>query len=165
MRSATTARDIGGFALGMHIHKVKAVTPLTWIGGNQFDATYEGRSYNFEVTPKGRIYRITSSQRLGTFEVDYKFTNALASKLSAKYGNPTSRGGDTFSWELIETVKHLNGQVLPFTTMWMSASVGHGGSVDDVSLDMTMLDFRILWQDQAALNRGPGDAASANTAL
>ena len=165
LRSATTARDVGGFTLGMPIREANAIALLTSIGGNQFDAAYEGRSYNFEVTPKGRIYRITASQKLGTFAVDHQFTDALAAKLSVKYGKPTSRGDDTFSWELIEPVKHMNGQVLPFNTMWMSASVSHGGGIDDVSLEMTMLDFRILWQDEAPLNREPRDAASAKITL
>jgi hypothetical protein len=54
-------------------------------------------------------------------------------------------------------VTDSSGQTLPFTTMWMSAYVGGFGG--DPTLEITILDFRILWADQATLNREPREAA------
>lgn len=157
-RSATKARDIGGFTLGMHIRDVAKVSSLEALGNDNFQTVRDGVAYDFEVTPKGRIYRITSTKSLGRFAVDNIFLKTLATKLALKYGPPTSSGIDTFGWSLIEPVKRINGATLPFETMWASAYVQTGGS--DVSVEMKMIDFRILWQDQVDLNRTPRNQAA-----
>lgn len=157
-RSATLSTEINEFRLGMTLDEASKVARLTPIpGGDQVEAQTAGFTYNFGVTPRGRIYRIKSTQQLGRFATDASFLVTLQSKLTAKYGQPTSVSGDSFEWSLIEPVTHLTGQRLPFKTMWMAAYLGY----DDVgqTLEMTILDFRILWTDQAAVNRTPRQRA------
>ena len=130
----------------MTVAEAREISPMTFIGGDQFETVADGIEYNFGVTPVGRIYRVQSTQRLGQFQVDRSFLETLRSQLSAKYGEPDSAIGDTFHWELIEPVTHRDGQRLQFRTMWMSAYIGHQDR--DASLEMTLIDFRILWHDQ-----------------
>jgi hypothetical protein len=157
-RSATTARDIGGFELGMRIADVNKVVPVEPLGNDDFQATRDGITYDFGVTRLGRIYRVASSQNLGRFEVDATFLSSLATRLTDKYGPPNERSAETFGWSLIELTKRSDGQTLPFTTMWASAYVSKG--VDGVSLEIKLLDFRIMWADDAQANRGPSNKAA-----
>ena len=157
-RSATIARDIGGFELGMRIADVRRVVAVEALGNDNYQATRDGITYDFGVTPLGRVYRMASSQNLGRFEVDRTFLERITGQLTAKYG-PTSDGSaGTWGWELIEPVTRAGGQTLPFKTMWASAFLSTGS--DGVSLEMKLLDFRILWADEAKLNRGPRDRAA-----
>ncbi len=153
VRSATVARDVNGFHLGMPIAEARKLADLEYIGGDQFEATVDGFQYNFGVTPAGRIYRVQSSQSLGRFNVDRTFVQTLKQKLSAKYGPPISEYADVFSWEIIEDVTMPDGNRGPFRTMWMTAMIG--GHETDRTLDITLIDFRILWADQASVNRAP----------
>lgn len=155
--SATVARDVNGFRLGMPIAEARKLAELEYIGGDQFEATADGFQYNFGVTPAGRIYRVQSSQRLGRFSVDRTFVQTLKQKLSAKYGPPISDYADVFTWELIENVTMADGFTGPFRTMWMTAMVG--GQETDRTLDITLIDLRVLWEDQITLNRAPRAAA------
>jgi hypothetical protein len=164
-RSATKARDIGGFALGMHIRDAAKLAAPESIGGNQFNAEHDGRSFNFEVTPLGRIFRIQSSQPLGRFVVDSGFAATVLSKLTAKYGQPLSSEFGSYGWQLTEPVRHANGQTLPFTTMWMSAYISSYPGVSDVSLEMKMIDFRLLWEDEVKINKMPRDVAIGRLAF
>jgi len=157
MKSATVARDVNGFRLGMTVAEARSLAPLEFIGGDQFEAVTEGFEYNFGVTPKGRIYRVQSTQQLNRFAVDRQFITTLGQRLAEKYGEPTSRSGDNFYWALVESITNGAGEPLEFTTMWMSAYVGGFGG--DPTLEITILDFRILWADQAAVNREPREAA------
>lgn len=158
-KSATLSTEINGFRLGMPIAEANRLLPLSRIpGGDQFEATTAGFSYNFGVTPKGRIYRIQSSQQLGRFEADPAFLTALGKKLTAKYGPPVSSRSGNFKWSLIQYLLNANGKSEAVETMWMSAYL----SYDDQgkTLEMTLIDFRILWADKAAVNRKPsGEAA------
>lgn len=156
-QSATLARDVNGFRLGMTVEEARQITPLTYIGGDQLEAKAEGFEYNFGVTPRGRIYRVQSTQQLNSFSVDAQFVATLRQRLVAKYGEPTSESSDNFYWALTESVTDNIGQTLPFTTMWMNAYVGGFGG--DPTLEVTIVDFRILWADQAAVNRAPREAA------
>jgi hypothetical protein len=99
------------------------------------------------------IYRVQSSQSLGRFSVDRTFVQTLKQKLSAKYGPPLSDYADVFSWEIIEDVTMPDGNRGPFRTMWMTAMIG--GQETDPTLNITLIDFRILWADQASVNRAP----------
>lgn len=157
VKSATLARDVNGFQLGMTVAEARSLAPLTFIGGDQFEAVTDGFKYNFGVTPKGRIYRVQSTQQLNRFAVDRQFVSALGARLAEKYGKPTSQSGDNFYWALTEPVTNGLGQTLPFTTMWMNAYVGGFGG--DPTLEITIIDFRILWTDEAAVNREPREAA------
>ncbi len=156
--SATLARDINGFELGMHLREANRRSTIRLVGGSQFETRLDGIAYYFEVTPAGRIYRISSSQPLGRFGADAKFLAALRTRLEAKYGPAELGAVDPFSWELIEPVRHLNGFVLPFRTMWFSVQLT-GAPPDEVGLDMTMIDFRLLWADEADQNQSPREQA------
>ena len=155
--SATKSLEVGPFALGMHVRAANAISRLNRIGEFQFDTEHEGTKFNFEVTPAGRIYRISSQQPLGRFQEDEQFQSTLLNKLTAKYGQPDSVSGSDFGWELFETVRSHNPGPNPFKTMWMSSTVSD--SAGDKFLDITLIDFRILWADQAAAN-APARAAA-----
>jgi hypothetical protein len=155
IRSATKARDINGFALGMHIRDVRKMGPVEFIGGDQFETHSGDVSYNFGVTPAGRIYRVQSSQPLGKFRVDSAFLATLSAKLTAKYGPATTPEAGNYGWDLIETVSSPDGARYPFKTNWFAAHISGGSDGGEVSLEMTMIDFRILWADTAQLNKEP----------
>jgi hypothetical protein len=155
IRSATKARDINGFELGMYVHNVREIAPLKYIGGDQFETQAGGVSYNFGVTPAGRIYRIQSSQPLGSFTVDSTFLATLSAKLTAKYGPATTPEAGNYGWDLIETVSSAEGFKYPLKTNWFAAHVSGGSDGAEVSLEMTMIDLRILWADHAKLNEKP----------
>ena len=157
-RSATIARDIGGFELGMRIADVRKIVPTEALGNDNFQVTRDGITYDFGVTPLGRIYRVASSQNLGRFKVDATFRNTVSARLTAKYGPTADRSTETWSWELIEPAMRASGQTLPFKTNWASAYLSTGS--DGVSLEIKLLDFRILWADEGKLNRGPRERAA-----
>ena len=154
-RSATKARDIGGFELGMHIRDVNKISPVENLGNDDYKAVKDGISYDFGVTALGRVYRISSEQPLGRFQIDRKFIVSLTAKLVAKFGPLNPRSAENYDWEIIENVRRTSGQVSAFKTNWASAYVSGGG--DGVTLYVKMLDFRYLWQDEANLNRAPRD--------
>jgi len=162
-RSATKARDIGGFTLGMAIQDAAKITPLENIGGGDYQSTKDGVKFDFGVTPLGRIYRIDSEQNLGRFALDNVFLRSVAAKLTDKYGSPETSDGETFHWSLVEPVTRTGGQTLPFETNWAAAYVGDG--LDGVTLNIKLIDFRIMWQDQKKQNRGPRDDAIGKIAL
>lgn len=158
-RSATKARDIGGFTLGAQIREVMKRPNVRQVQGELFEATAGGIKYEFGVCPSGRIYRIESTQPLGRFVVDKMFTDTIAAKLTAKFGAPTGGPDDNLSWELIEPVRYSDGEVHLFRTNWASAIIsGSGGEA--VTLDVKMLDFRICWADGVRANRKPRDEAA-----
>lgn len=157
-KSATLARDVNGFELGMSLAEAKANGPLRYIGGDQFEATKAGFTYNFGVSPAGRIYRISSKQQFRRFAVDHSFLSTLEHRLSEKYGPPHEKiGDDHFSWELIETMHDRSGEAQPMKTMWMTARMSGSGSEHELLI--TIVDFRILWQDQARANAQPRQSA------
>jgi len=88
----------------------------------------------------------------------------LSTKLAAKFGPVPDVLKEVFGWELIEPIKQTNGTVLLFKTNWASAYV-ISTHADGVTLEMKMIDFRILWQDDAKLNRAPRDHSSNAIAL
>lgn len=157
--SATTARDIGGYELGMAIGEVRRRMTLSHIAGETFAGTDGDISYEFGFTPRGRIFRIHSIQKLGAFHPDASFARTLSNKLTAKYGAPNSNAlpGGPISWETIETVQYPSGQNLPYRTMWMNGVLSDADG--ETTLDITVLDFRILWADQAADNSVPRQKA------
>lgn len=162
-RSATKARDIGGFVLGMHIRDAEKLSPMKRIDWDDYQTTKDGVDYDFELTKLGHVYRVDSSQRLGNFTIDDTFLRSLGAKLTAKYGQPIEASGGVWHWSLIEPVKRTGGATLPFETNWASASAD--GGPDGVTLKIKMIDFRIMWRDEAELNRVPRDKADANVKL
>lgn len=151
MRSATKARDIGGFELGMSIRDAAKLAPLERISDDNYQATKDGIEYDFGVTRLGHIYRVASIQNLGKFVLDDVFRRSLLTKLSAKYGWPQTTSVETFKWSLIESVKRTGEQALPFETNWASAYLDDGE--DGVTLHVKLLDFRVRWKDDAQLNQ------------
>jgi hypothetical protein len=157
--SATKARDINGFELGMPIQEaVKRVT-VTFTQGELVESTLNDIEYDFGVCPSGRIYRIESSQPLGNFIPDEDFSQKLHTQLIEKYGQTDTGNPDNLSWELIEDVRYSDGAVRKFKTNWMSVLVS-GGYGSPVSFNMKMLDFRICWEDKRQMNKKPREEAN-----
>ena len=152
-RSATVARDVNGFALGMNIRDAAQLAPMQSIGNGSYQAVKDGIRYDLGVTRLGRIYRVDSEQDLGPFIIDDAFLSALRAKLTAKYGAPLTSHGETFGWSLIEPVKRTGDAALPFETNWASAYVD--GGLEGVTLHIKLLDFRVMWQDANRANE-PG---------
>jgi hypothetical protein len=156
--SATRARDIHEFALGMPIREAMKHFTTTYTQGNQIQGKVGDIELTFEVCPSGAIYFIESTQLLGHFVVDKKFLDALDAKLFAKYG-PGAGTPDNLSWALTEPVRYTTGEVRPYTSNWMSALV-MDDSGDGVSLELKMTDFRICWAERDKANEKPRDAAT-----
>lgn len=157
-KSATKARDIDGIVLGTPISEIRNKMRITYIGNGQYDGKAGDLSYNFQITPLGRVYRISTTQKLGRFNVDFEFNRRLNAKLAAKYGIPAG-GIERRHWELVETISGAEGQQGLFRSNWFSVVVLSG--LDGVDLSMTMLDFRYLWADNAKVNRQSRDEAVA----
>ena len=158
--SATKARDINGFAIGMSINEAVTRVTVTFAQGELVQSTLDGIQYDFGVCPSGKIYRIESSQQLGSFIVDKNFTDKLQSQLFAKYGGATEGNSGNLAWDLIEPVRYSDGKVHLFKTNWFSVLVS-GGRNTSVSLDMKMLDFRICWKEKKQMNQQPRSEANA----
>jgi hypothetical protein len=154
--SATKARDIQGFALGMPIREAMKRVTLTYSQDNQIQGKVGDTEITFEVCPSGSIYFIETSQPLGRFMVDKAFLTSLNAKLFAKYGR-TDGTPDNLEWDLVEPVRYTTGEIRPFKTNWMSALVN--ADSDGVSLDLKMIDFRICWSDYERANKKPSGAA------
>ncbi len=159
--SATKARDINGFELGMPIADAVKRVNVTFTQSELVQSTMDGIQYDFGVCPSGRIYRIQSSQPLGNFIPDEAFSQKLHSQLINKYGHTDTSNPNNLSWDLIEDVRYSDGAVRLFKTNWMSAlvsgSVGNGGPI---TLDMTLLDFRICWEGKRQMNQKPRNDAN-----
>lgn len=156
--SATKARDIQGFALGMPIREALKRVSVTYSQGDQIQGKVGNTEITFEICPSGAVYFIETSQPLGRFIVDKQFLDALDAKLFAKYGHGAGTP-DNLEWDLVEPVRYTTGEVRPFTTNSMSALVSDD-SGDGVSLELKMLDFRICWADYEKANRKPRNAAA-----
>lgn len=157
--SATKARDINGFELGMPIADAAKRVNVTYTQGELVQSTMNDIQYDFGVCPSGRIYRIQSSQPLGSFIPDEAFSIKLHAQLIDKYGRTDTTNPDNLSWDLVEDVRYSDGAVRPFKTNWMSVLVS-GGYGSRIILDMTMLDFRICWEDKRQMNQKPRNEAS-----
>ena len=163
--SATHARDINGFALGMHISEIRKRMPINHVFGETFSGKLRDVSYEFGFTALGRLYRIGSVQPLGRFAPDERFTQNLSAKLIQKYGRPSGNQlpGGPASWELIEQVSLQGEPRHPFRTMWLDAMLSDDES--GLTLNMKMLDFRVLWADAKRLNSQPRNEAMDRTSF
>jgi hypothetical protein len=132
---------------------------LAHVAGETYAGIDGDISYEFGFTPAGRVFRIHTVQKLGRFTPDSKFVQTITGKLADKFGPPVSNTlpDGVMSWELIEKVERPSGQALPFRTMWMDAMLSDDAG--EATLNLTMLDFRILWSDQNALNQTPRQKA------
>ena len=158
--SATLARDIGGIELGMSIDEVRGRMTLEHVAFETFSGRHDGIQFDLGFTPGGRVFRIESRQHLGRFQPDAAFTKSLSAKLVSKYGPPAFMHlpDGPASWSLVEPVSDASGETRPFNVMWANAMLSNDER--GVSLLLTMLDFRILWEDQARQNSGPAREAA-----
>jgi hypothetical protein len=147
----------------MHIRDVENRSTLKRIAWDDYQTTKDGIEYDLGLTRLGHVYRMTSTQRLGNFDVDDTFLRSLTAKLTAKYGPPVERTGTIYRWSLIEPVKRTGGARLPFETNRAYASVDSGP--DGVTLEISMIDYRIMWRDEAEANRTPRSEASRKLAF
>jgi hypothetical protein len=157
--SATIARDINGFKLGMPISDALKRVTVTFRQDEMVQSVMDGIAYDFGVCRSGRIYRIESHQELGNFLPDQVFTDRLQSDLFAKYGAASGGSPDNLSWELVEPVRFSDGAVRQFKTNWFSALLSSFPN-GPVSLDLRMLDFRVCWEDNIKANAPVRDAAN-----
>ena len=155
-KSATKARDINGFELGMPIQAALKRTKLTFRQGELFQTIMDGIAYDFGVCASGLIYRIESRQELGSFIPDEVFADNLKSRLFAKYGTTNDYSPLNLSWDLVEPVRYSDGKTHLFKTNWFSVLVS-GGHGSPLSLDMRMLDFRVCWDHKVQMNESPRD--------
>jgi hypothetical protein len=152
------AHDINGYALDMTVSQVaaQAGTRLEPLGGGQFKVSSGAIEYDFGFTPLGRLYRIDSSQRLGEFAPDRSFGLVLARRLATKYGEPHQNAlpGGPALWGYAESYVSADGMLLRRGTESLSAMMS-GGFGMPITLDLKLMDFRILRRDEAAMNARP----------
>lgn len=157
------AHDINGIALGMTIQQLNKLFDgnLTDIGGGQFEGSKDGVNYDFGFTVLGRLYRIYSSQELGMFEPTSAIAKTLTDKLTAKYGAPefNQLPGGTASWDYIENVSGNTTPYNRFTETLTASFVEHYQA--PTTLDLKLMDFRMLRQDAARRNEQPARDASS----
>lgn len=163
--SATEARDIGGFQIGADIRDIHKISPVTHWAFDTYKTNRDGIEYEFDVTPLGRVYAIESNQPLGQFEESQAFAEIFIAKLANKYGQPTLASPDISSaqWDLFQNVKGPSGVAINQSVNWMLASLldGEAGK----KLQIRMIDFRLLWQDQHKLNCEPAQKAQDKIAF
>jgi hypothetical protein len=147
------ATDVNGIRLDMTLAEVNTLArdQLNSLGFNQYSATIDGVQYRFGFTPLLRLYEIHSSTPLGRFSPNDEFYRAVSAKLTAKYG-PTRHFWERWS--------PTPGEILLRQTQTVSVLLG-GDLYGPRSLDIDLLDFRILRRDLAASNAGPQAKAEA----
>jgi len=125
------AQDINGIRLGMTVQEVARLFPSGLqriVGGDQFEATANGIEYNFGFSSQGHLYRIDSSQQLGSFVPNQAFGITLTQKLAEKYGAPQSNSlpdGAAF-WSFVEPYVATGGLRLMRGTESLSAMLSGG---------------------------------------
>lgn len=158
------ARDLQGIRLDMTTSQVeqKAQARLIPLGRGDFKMEFNQTVFDLGFTPKGHLYRIDSDQTLGVFQPDRTFAADLTSKLTGKFGRPNSNGLPIgpICWGREEMVTDNYG-TNPREVESLSAML-LGGYGQPIRLVMKMMDFRLLWRDQAALNEEPRAKAGAD---
>lgn len=153
--------DVRGFHTGMTLQEVSARVRLEPLGRGEFSAVQGDTKFDFGFTPLGRLYRIDSFQTLRPFAADYAMTARLTQQLTAKFGPPGQNQlpGGPASWSYSVPVVEANGArtMRPAQTLSVMFQGGSGGG--PVQLWIKLLDFPILWADQARMNSGPKAAA------
>jgi hypothetical protein len=164
-KNGLLSHDINGFSLDMTVQQVAVVAhePLSSLGGGQYQVNVDGIDYNFGFSVLGHLFRIDSKQQLGHFIPDGAFAATLTNKLSKKFGPPqlNQLPGGPASWEFLEVYTNPNGQSVNRTTESLSAMLG-GGWGQPISLEMKLIDFRIMRRDIAKLNATPRSRAQSD---
>lgn len=167
-RQELLARDINGFALDMTIPQVQALArqQLRSLGRGQFKVTTGGIEYDFGFSVLGHLYRIDSKQILGQFLPDAAFAQNLTRKLTAKFGPPlyNQLPDGPASWEYLEQYRDINGTILSRVTVSLSALLLDDPS-EGVSLNMKLMDFRIMRRDISRANASPRSRAEDQTSF
>ena len=163
LQACLGAHDINGIALGMSIPQLNEIFDgkLTRVSDDHFEGQKDGVSYDIGISVLGRVYRIDSSQELGRFEPDAAIAKALTDKLVAKYGAPefNQLPGGIISWDYIEKVSEGSTHYARFTEQLTASFVEHYQA--PTTIDIHLIDFRIMRIDQARQNAGPSAIASA----
>ena len=156
--SATLSREINGISLGMHIDEVKKAAKIEHVAFETYRFDFRGTHYEVGLAPSGRIFRIATTRNLGRFVPDRPFVQRLTGTLSGKYGTPNSNSlpGGVATWEL-GTQSVPKGQPAGGNVNRLAVSLT--SEDDQVALTMFFIDFRLVWQDQAAMNCDPARAA------
>jgi len=159
------AHDISGYALDMTVAQVEAVahTRLRPLGGSQYNLIAGGVKYNFEFSVTGHLFRIDSQQTLGRFLPDDSFARTLTRKLVTKFGPPdlNELPNGPISWEHFATYHERSGQVVNRPTISLSALL-LGGWGEPITLNMKLLDFRIMGRDLSKANAIPRSRAEGD---
>jgi hypothetical protein len=162
---AFRARDLQGIRLDMTPEEVEQLTHahLTPLGRGDFKLEFNKTEFDLGFSPLGHLYRIDSDQQLGSFAPDLPFAATLTSKLTEKFGPPRGNmlPGGPINWELQGMVTDNNG-TNPRELESLSAML-EGGYGTPIHLVMKMLDFRVLWRDQASVNATPRNKAAEAT--
>jgi len=146
----------------MTVQEVTAVAhrPLIPLGRGQYQVKMDGIDYDFGFSVLGHLFRIDSKQELGRFIPDRAFAATLTDKLSKKFGPPQTNqlpGGPAL-WSFLEEYTDAYGQRLNRGTESLSAMLD-GGYGQPVSLEMKLMDFRIMRRDLDKANAGPKSRA------
>lgn len=151
-RSATLARDVGGVELGSSIQSLKTRHHVSFLGGEWFEFDDGGMHFVVGVTPLGRIYNIEGTQKLGRLTPNREFVSTLSTRLTAKYGPPTTNHlpDGPIEWRLVERVTNVDGSSNFRETNW--AYLILSSSNGEVELTTKLVDFRVLWQDHEKYN-------------
>jgi hypothetical protein len=156
------ARDLQGIKLDMTPAEVERFTHarLTPLGRGDFKLELNNTEFDLGFSPLGHLYRIDTDQTLGSFTPDRPFGATLTAKLNEKFGPPTNNmlPVGPISWGLQGMVTDNNG-TYPRELESLSAML-QGGYGVPIHLIMKMMDFRILWRDQAAMNAVPRNKAA-----
>lgn len=161
--SVLRAHDVNGLEIGMAFRDVARRLRLEDLGGGQYAASERSVAYDLEFTPLGRLFRINTEQVIGRFQPDYTFGRQLTAKLTAKYGPPhyNSLPDGVASWSGYTNLRFASGQVLPREIERLSAHLTNDRMSGAVTLYIQLIDFGVLLQDQAAMNRGPRNRAAS----
>ena len=156
------ARDLQGIRLDMTPGEVEQLTHarLRPLGRGDFKLEFNHTEFDLGFSPLGHLYRIDSDQPLGSFAPDLTFAATLTSKLTEKFGPPKSNmlPGGPIDWDLQAKVTDNNG-TNPRELESLSAML-EGGYGAPIHLVMKMMDFRLLWRDQAIVNATPRNKAA-----
>jgi hypothetical protein len=138
--------------------------PLQSLGGGDFAVSVEGIDYGFGFSILGHLYRIDAKQPLGRFIPDATFGKRLTEKLAAKYGPPRENQlpNGPASWEFLEPYQIGPGLTANLTALSLSAMLMSGYN-QPVSLNLKLMDFRIIRRDRAIANSNPESRAERAT--
>ncbi len=141
----------------MSIKEVASRITLRPLGNGDFQASGGGTTYGFGFTPLGRLYRIDSAQPLGRFVPDHATARELTARLTAKFGEPNQNQlpGGPAAWTRYMTMPSPDGRRQEARQAQTLSVMFQGGRSAQVELWIKLVDFSILWEDNARINASP----------